>query len=62
MPEKKAAIINISKALVGVSFVTLAAIGSASGSMVIAGLTAIPAAAMTLAPALTKLRDVPSLR
>ena len=56
MPEKKAAIINISKALAGVSFATLAAIGSASGSMVIAGLTAVPAAIMTVGPALAKLK------
>jgi hypothetical protein len=57
MPEKKSATINIGEALAGVSFITLAAIGSASGSMVIAGLTAIPAAAMTVAPALAKLRE-----
>src|SRR5438270_1953573 len=57
MPEKKSAIINIGKALAGVSFITLAAIGSASGSIVIAGLTAVPAAVMTVAPALAKLRE-----
>jgi hypothetical protein len=57
MPEKKAAIITISKVLAGVSFVTLAAIGSASGSMVIAGLTAVPAAIMTVGPALAKLKE-----
>ncbi len=55
--EKKSAIINIGKALAGVSFITLAAIGAASGSMAIAGLTAIPAAAMTVGPALAKLKE-----
>lgn len=57
MPEKKSAIINIGKALAGVSFITLAAIGSASGSMVIAGLAAVPAAVMTVGPALAKLKE-----
>ncbi len=44
--EKKGAIINISKALATVSFAVIAAIGAASGSMVFAGLAAIPAAAL----------------
>lgn len=57
MLEKKVAMINISKALIGVSFATLAAIGSASGGMLIAGLTACPAAVLTVEPILTKLKS-----
>src|SRR5207247_154865 len=57
VPEKKAAIINMSKAMMGVSFATLAAIGSASGSMLIAGLTAIPAAVLATEPILAKLKE-----
>jgi hypothetical protein len=57
MPEKKSAVINIGKALAGVSFITLAAIGAASGSIAIAGLTAVPAAIMTVGPALAKLKE-----
>ena len=60
MPDKKVAVLNISKALLGVSFATLAAIGSASGSLWIAGLTAVPAAGLaasdTIGSILTKLK------
>lgn len=47
MAEKKVATLNITKALMGVSFATLAAIGSASGNLLFAGLAAVPAAGMT---------------
>src|SRR5437588_5585687 len=44
MPNKKVAKIDIVKAIAGVSFATLAAIGSSSGHPLLAGLAAIPAA------------------
>jgi len=47
MAEKKVATLNITKALMGVSFATLAAIGSASGNLLFAGLSAVPIAGMT---------------
>ncbi|GAC1654503.1 MAG: hypothetical protein NVS4B12_26660 [Ktedonobacteraceae bacterium] len=40
----------------GVSFATIAAIGSASGSMLIAGFTAVPAAVLAVEPILAKLK------
>ncbi len=49
MPEKanrKNAILNITKALLGVSLTTLAAIGSASNNIWLAGLAALPAASL----------------
>src|ERR1700738_552513 len=46
MAEKKEAILNISKALMGVSFTTLAAIGSATGNIWLAGLSALPGAVL----------------
>ncbi len=46
MPKKKAAKIEFVKAAAGVSFVTLAAIGSTTGNPVLAGLSAIPAASL----------------
>src|ERR1700732_3487203 len=57
MSEKKGAIINVSKALMGVSFAALAAIGSASGNMLIAGLTAVPAGVLAVEPILAKLKS-----
>src|SRR5712691_6636760 len=47
MAEKKVAILNITKALMGVSFATLAAIGSAGGNLLFAGLSVVPVAGMT---------------
>jgi hypothetical protein len=47
MSEEKVAVLNITKALMGVSFAVLAAIGSATGNIWIAGLTAVPAAGLT---------------
>jgi hypothetical protein len=44
--EKKVVLINITKALTGVSLAVLEAIGAASGNIVFARLTAIPAAAL----------------
>jgi TIR domain len=44
MPDRKAAIINVSKGLLNVSFVTLAAIGSATGNPAVAGISALPQA------------------
>jgi hypothetical protein len=44
--EKNTAVINISKALAGLSFAALAAVGAASGSIMFAGLAAIPAVAL----------------
>lgn len=62
MPERKAAILNVSKALLGVSLTALAAIGSASGITWIAGVTALPAASLatpgTLKPLLQKKKEV----
>jgi TIR domain-containing protein len=61
MSEKKAAILNISKALLGVSLTTLAAIGSATGNVVLAGLTALPGASLAaldqLGPQLSRKHD-----
>ncbi len=61
MPERKAAILNISKALLGVSLTALAAIGSATGNVWLAGLTAIPGASLTasdtLKPLLAKKKE-----
>lgn len=57
MSDKKAAIINISKAIAGVSLITLAAVGSASGNITVAGLTAVPAAVMTVGPTLARLKE-----
>ncbi len=58
--EKKAAIISIGKALLGVSFATLAALGGISGVGGIAAATAIPGAALnasdSLIPLLQKLK------
>jgi nucleoside phosphorylase len=45
--KRKSAILNITKAVMQVSLVTLAAIGSASGNIWIAGLTALPAASLS---------------
>ncbi|GAC1358404.1 MAG: hypothetical protein NVSMB38_41440 [Ktedonobacteraceae bacterium] len=44
--EKKTAAINVTKALAGISLAVLAAVGGASGSILLAGLSAIPAAAL----------------
>jgi hypothetical protein len=61
MPERKAAILNISKALLGVSLTALAAIGSATGNVWLAGLTAIPVAGLsaseTIRPLLEKKKE-----
>jgi hypothetical protein len=46
MEKKSRAVLNISKALMGVSFAALAAIGSASGNLLFAGLSALPAAGL----------------
>ncbi|MBV9229535.1 MAG: hypothetical protein JOZ18_09505, partial [Chloroflexi bacterium] len=46
MPNKKVAKIDIVKAVAGVSFATLAAVGGTTGNPVIAGLSAIPAAGL----------------
>jgi hypothetical protein len=60
-PETRSAVISISKALLGVSFVTLAALGGASGVGWIAAATAAPGAALnaadSLGPLLQKLRE-----
>jgi nucleoside phosphorylase len=47
MSERKSAVLNITKALAGASFTVLAAIGSASGNIWLAGLSALPAASFT---------------
>ncbi len=60
MPERKAAIINVSKGLLNVSLTAIAAIGSATGNIWLAGATAIPgalAAAGTLKPLLEKKQE-----
>ncbi len=61
MTERKAATLNISKALLGVSLAALAAIGSGSGIMWLAGATALPAAGFaasdTLGPLLQKNKE-----
>ena len=58
MVEKKIAVLNITKALMGVSLATLAAMGGASGNLLFAGLTAAPVAGMaaveTLGPVLAR--------
>jgi hypothetical protein len=46
MQNKKVAKIDIVKAVAGVSFATLAAVGSTTGNPVVAGLSAIPAAGL----------------
>jgi HEAT repeat protein/energy-coupling factor transporter ATP-binding protein EcfA2 len=46
MPNKKVAKIDIVKAVAGVSFTTLAAIGSSTGHPLLAGLAAVPAAGL----------------
>jgi hypothetical protein len=57
MSDKKAALINISQAITEVSLITLAAVGSASGNIAVAGLTAVPAAMMTVGPTLARLKE-----
>src|SRR5450759_2048115 len=47
MSERKAAIINVSKGLLNVSLTAIAAIGSATGNIWVAGATAIPGALAT---------------
>ncbi len=47
MPNKKGAKFDIVKAIAGVSFTTLAAIGGSTGHPLLAGLAAIPAAGLT---------------
>ena len=46
MPEKNVARIDVVKAVAGVSFTTLAAIGGTTGNPVVAGLSALPAAGL----------------
>jgi len=60
MVEKKAAIINVSKGLLNISLVTIAAMASASGNVWLAGATAIPGALVsldTLRPLLEKKQE-----
>lgn len=57
MSERKTAIINVSKGLLGVSLVALAAIGGATGNIWLAGAAAVPGAALSyglLGPLLDK--------
>jgi len=46
MPKKNVAKINIVKAIAGVSFTTLAAIGGATGNPLIAGISSLPSAGL----------------
>src|SRR5947209_6120029 len=61
MSERTAAILHISKALLGVSLTTLAAIGSATGNVVLAGLSTLPGASLAaldqLGPQLARQHD-----
>jgi hypothetical protein len=61
MPNKKVAKIDFVKAIAGVSFATLAAIGSSTGNPLLAGLAAFPAAGLAahnnLGNLLTKLKS-----
>jgi TIR domain len=60
MPERKAAIINVSKGLLNVSLTAIAAIGGATGNVWLAGVMAIPgalAASGTLKPLLEKKQE-----
>src|SRR5437016_148172 len=52
MPKKNVAKIDIIKAIAGVSFATLAAIGGCTGNPLIAGLSAIPAAGLASSEAI----------
>jgi HEAT repeat protein len=56
MPNKKAAKIDIAKAIAGVSFATLTAIGGSSGHPLLAGIAAIPAAGLAAHNALSERR------
>lgn len=47
MPKKKASVIDIGKAITQISFTTLAAIGSATGNVLFAGIAAFPSAILT---------------
>lgn len=57
IPKKQAVVLNISKALMGVSFTTLKTIGSASGNVKVAELAAIPAAVLAVESILAKLKS-----
>lgn len=61
MLNRRKATINITKAIAGISFASLAAIGSASNNMVFAGIAALPAAVLassaTLGSILSKFRS-----
>lgn len=60
MPERKTAIINVSKGLLGVSLTTLAAVGGATGNIWLAGAAAVPAAVLSvglLGPLLDKKKE-----
>jgi hypothetical protein len=60
MSDKKTAVINISKGLLNVSLSTLAAIGSATGNIWLAGASALPSALLasgTLKPLLEKSKE-----
>lgn len=60
MPERKTAIINVSKGLLGVSLAALAAIGGATGNIWLAGAAAVPGAVLTsglLGPLLDKKKE-----
>jgi tetratricopeptide (TPR) repeat protein len=55
MPRKNTAILNVGKALMGISFTSLAAIGSASGNLLFAGLSALPLGILTASGTLVPL-------
>lgn len=60
MPERKTAIINVSKGLLGVSLTVLAAAGGATGNVLLAGAAAVPGAILTsglLGPLLDKKKE-----